>query len=318
MRARRAPTRARDALAAGRLLVTAALLGGVGCGGGAGGGGAPRQESDFPATPSVNDVWAFAPDLVWAVGAQGEVFAFDGATWSSTQTPTTSELTGIFAFDEDDVWVSASSEILHWNGVEWSSVEMGSGLVDVYGADGHVWAVGDNSSVHHWDGSTWSVTYLSTSFNSAVWASGPADVWVQGVFGLEHFDGTAWTEVDPGTSGEGGLFGFGPNDVWVATDSEELAHWDGSTWTLDENEDFVGSVASVWGAAPNDLWGVGTAGSISHYDGTRWREIRHQRIGSPELQLLTAVHGSSSNDVWMVGRVLGANGNGPLVFHHGP
>lgn len=77
---------------------------------------------------------------------------------------------------------------------------------------------------------------------SAVWGSGPSDVWIVGSRGFAaHFDGAAWQvrQVDTLLTLYS-LWGTGPNDVWAANSGSALFHWDGVAWKesrLDEGDD---------------------------------------------------------------------------------
>ncbi|MBI5489042.1 MAG: hypothetical protein HY905_17035 [Deltaproteobacteria bacterium] len=67
---------------------------------------------------------------------------------------------------------------------------------------------------------------------TAVWGSGPTDVWVSGLEGtLLHFDGTAWEQVDLGTtSWIESLGGTGPDDVCAGVRDRKLFCRDGGSW----------------------------------------------------------------------------------------
>jgi hypothetical protein len=136
---------------------------------------------------------------------------------------------------------------------------------------------------------------------------------------VARWDGNAWTTLEETGlfSGAEGVWGFGASDVWLATGDEELAHWDGTAWTLAELDVF-GGPRSLWGSAPDDLWGVGDFGSIVHYDGAEWREVAAQTIGSPYLRSFHRVHGSSRTDVWTVGSQAGEDGVVPLLWRYRP
>jgi hypothetical protein len=70
----------------------------------------------------------------------------------------------------------------------------------------------------------------------------------------------------------------------------------------------------VWGTGPKNVFAAGSPGVVSHYTGS-WKALAHQDIGAPYLQQMLSVHGSSANDVWVVGRQLGEGGATPLIYH---
>ncbi len=99
------------------------------------------------------------------------------------------------------------------------------------------------------------------------------------------------------------------------TGNSQLSHSSGGTWVAVDLGDFIGDLSVVWGPAANDLWAAGTAGAIAHWNGSSWAEVAAQKIGSPYLQELVSIHGTSSSDVWVVGHQLGQGGSTPLILH---
>src|SRR5690606_32743491 len=78
----------------------------------------------------------------------------------------------------NDVWV-AGAEMLHWDGNQWSSADLGVGGALWGSAPDDVWAAGSGSEIFHFDGETWSSSPSGTSFRIRdVSGSGPNDVWV--------------------------------------------------------------------------------------------------------------------------------------------
>lgn len=278
-----------------------------------------------PALYSVIDVWAFSSTDVWFLDGSAVVHRFDGAAWSTLETPSTGGLGCIFALSPDDVWLCAGTQVLHYDGADFTASEVSTatgldGLSSLWASSASdVWAVGDDAIVAHGDGGTWSGTLAGSPFMTSIWGSGPSDVYALGTFDLVHFDGSAWTTVElEGGAGDGQVWGTGASDVWVMTDSYQLSHYDGGSWQTIETEDFIGDLATVWGRAPDDLWAAGGAGSIAHFDGDAWDEVAHQEIGAPYLRQFVAVHGTAEGDVYVVGHQLGESGSTPLVWHRAP
>lgn len=280
--------------------------------------------SGTPSSLSFTDVWAFSDDQVWVVDGGPDVHVYDGSGWNTMDTPALG-LTCIFALSATEVYLCAGSDVLHYDGATFSvnnlstptGVDDSSDIWASSSAD--VWVVGYDGRAAHYDGSSWSGHNIGSQFNSSVWGSGPEDVYAMGTFDLVHYDGTSWSEIelDGSGAGDGQVWGTGPTDVWVLTDSYDLHHYDGSAWSIIET-DFVGDLAAVWGPAPDDLWAVGSAGEIAHYNGSSWSEVTHQRIGAPYLRMFTAVHGSSSTNVWAVGHQLGEGGSTGIIYRYDP
>jgi hypothetical protein len=292
------------------------------CGGG--GGDGFDQVDDAPSFSAVIDLWAFAPDDVWLLDGSATIQRYDGAAWTPLETPSTGGLGCVYAVSSTDVWLCANDQVLHYDGAELTAIDASAsgleGMVGIYATSEELFAIGGDARVARFDGETWTSTIAGSPFKSSIWGSAGDDVYALDTFELVHFDGTTWSTVElpPEVGGgDGQVWGTAADDVWVMTGSSFLAHYDGAAWTAVETEDFVGDLAAVWGPAPDDLWGVGGAGSIAHYDGESWDEVAHQDIGAPYLRQLSAVHGSSSEDVWVVGVELGEGGTTPLVYHRG-
>jgi hypothetical protein len=309
----------------GGLLACAACS--VACGGNgegdAGDGAGWSAAPGAPALMAAVDVWAFSTTEVWVLDGGPNVHRFDGETWSVLETPAAG-LSCIFALSVSDVFLCAGTEVLHYDGAEFtgSDITAGTGLdgvSDVWAASrSDVWVVGDDAIIGHYDGTAWQGTIAGSPFKTSIWGSSPTDIYALDTFDLVHFDGSTWSEVplDSG-GGDGQVWGTGASDVWVMTDSSDLSHFDGASWQTVET-DLVGDLAAVWGPASDDLWAAGSAGSIARYDGQAWREVTHQQIGAPYLRMFVALHGTSSTDVWAVGQELGSNGSTALIYHRAP
>ena len=173
------------------------------------------------------------------------------------------------------------------------------------------------------NGSPWCNVASGTTYGlSAVWGSGPNDVWAVGsnqsvsYSGLSlHWNGSAWSSaMSPTTRTEWlyGVWGSGPNDVWaVGQNSGEVGvngpmlRWNGSAWS-DVPIGGRGSFHDIWGSGPTDVWALGDAG-IFHWNGNAWSSV-----ASGTTNYLYGVWGSGPNDVWAVG--YNASGLG-AIFH---
>lgn len=146
---------------------------------------------------------------------------------------------------------------------------------------------------------------------SAVWGSGPEDVFIVG--GDEergeiyHYDGAEWAPMDvpDGVAFLVWVYGFGPDDVYAVGEEGSVVHFDGSSWSaLDSglNIDFWG----VYGDAPDDLWmvgeGEGETPAIAHYDGAEFSEAELEENPRAARALLK-VWGIEDRNV-----ILGENG----------
>jgi hypothetical protein len=303
----------------------------AGCGGGGGSGPTAWQAYASPGTNGVTALWAFAPDDVWA-GSQ-IILHFDGTSFKPVDTPPIGFVADFWGFAPNDLFAVSGASLLHWDGISWAVIDFAdaidpSNLTAVWGTSaGDLWLGDDlNGRVYHWDGTAWSTGITQTVSVADLWGTpGGGAVYAGGTFGLSRWGGTDWTDIGDNAAMEAvGMWGFADDDVWAVSDVGTLAHWTGAGvgagagWkdTLPaDNPDFEDGTKSIWGAAPDDVWAVGDGGAISHWDGTAWSQVQVGKF--PYYPYLNKVHGSSANDVWVVG--LSSDGkNTGVILHHTP
>ncbi len=126
---------------------------------------------------------------------------------------------------------------------------------------------------------------------------------------MMNFNGDAWSPVDLGFSVPllNWVFGFGPNDITAVGNDGTIAHWDGSSWTLQATPT-TEVLWGVWGASPSDLWAVGGAArdgakaTLLHYDGSAWTEVEPPVLQRPNVFAFFKVWGTSASNVYVVGQ----------------
>jgi hypothetical protein len=164
---------------------------------------------------SDKDVWMTAFDDINGQDGQGEIFHFDGRTWSLSATADAGASTfrAVAAISSGDVWAVGDQNDLqntlieHFDGNQWtvipSPTPANTQVVELWGVTAisskDVWASGfqegfdgkNSPLVLHWDGKKWSVvpapsegTRSTTTFGIASVA--PGDVWVAGSFLSNH------------------------------------------------------------------------------------------------------------------------------------
>ena len=259
---------------------------------------------------SSNDIWAVGNYYNDNNEAQTLTLHWDGAQWAYVPSPSPKQrnyLTGVAAVSSNDVWAVGfqqpmfSSErtlTLHWNGTVWDIVPSPEGsnvLYDVTAiSPSDVWAVGK-------------------SFPGS--AGGTVTLIIQ-------WDGNQWSVVPSPSPGDGisvlrGISAISATDIWavgtytISTVYHSLMlHWDGAQWVHvpspdpgpESSEHFVEGVAAI---STNDVWAVGSrnpnASTLTlHWDGTAWAKVPSPNPHS-QVNYLTGVSGSTSNDVWAGG-----------------
>jgi hypothetical protein len=75
-------------------------------------------------TEVLNDVFAVAPNDVWAVGENGYITHYDGATWTTVPSGTTRRLLAVHGSGPTDLWaVGDNNTVLRFDGLGWSAVK---------------------------------------------------------------------------------------------------------------------------------------------------------------------------------------------------
>jgi hypothetical protein len=214
-------------------------------------------------------------------------------------------LAGVFGSSPTDMWaVGAAGTIWHYDGHAVVAVPAGTAadLTDVWGTGpSDVWAVGTAGTVLHFDGSAFAPVASGTTVDlRAVFTARPNDVWIGGDSAtLLHWDGSNMTPValagiDPGDTIRD-LHGVAANDVWLCGGefigpgpNGFVSHFDGAGWSPALPLTFPVSglvvsqpLARIWELAPNDVWVSagqlnlrgGGPDAYQHFDGQSWSEM---------------------------------------------
>ena len=257
-------------------------------------------------------VAAVASDDVWAAGTLyysgyttgsnhvALLLHWDGTEWNTVQAPmpagsSSSGILDIVAAAPDNIWAVGYVHVnrvpqaltLHWNGVEWSAVQVAGGQNTILNAvsvraQDDVWAVGINypgaqAITMHWDGVKWATVPvpgigLSGSTLEGVIALAPDDAWAVGSLRtysgsgggskawMLHWDGQAWHDASPTQevvyAGLSDVVALSPNNIWAAGSNSAYApegpvlmHWDGTGWTRVREPDFSDKNEGIWSLA---------------------------------------------------------------------
>ena len=125
----------------------------------------PSNESwteDLRTTHWLLSVWGPTADDLFAVGGipmgpanppQARLWHYDGASWSTMESPTTHNLYDVWGTSGSDVFASGySGTVIHYDGSRWSPVYSGTinrltGIWGIGGANGVFFFVGYNGTV---------------------------------------------------------------------------------------------------------------------------------------------------------------------------
>ncbi|MEQ1568872.1 MAG: hypothetical protein ABMA64_24755 [Myxococcota bacterium] len=215
---------------------------------------------DTEGVGALSGVWGSGPSDVWMVGGQpdaGEIFHFDGSTWSPVTAPDVDLLVWVYGFAADDAYaVGVHGAMAHWDGAEWSKLDPPT-TEDLWG----------------------------------VWGAAPNDLWIVGGDPNDgdplilRYDGATFTQValDPAENDRNAhalfkVWGIGGR-TWAVGQYGLLVEWDGMQWVQQStgaSDDFV----SLWGTSPDHVLAVGgrSTGLVSRFDGTAWTTTELPRV----------------------------------------
>jgi len=220
--------------------------------------------------------------------------AIASCIWNQVYVP--ADLISISAIGPSDIWADGDGPVFgtvlhHWNGAQWTSLQVPLPTQDAYSrsisavADDDIWAAGSYTNnvgevqpyAIHWNGRRWVLTTLALETRTAgisnpIRAFAPNDVWAVGNFGSYYFS----------------------------------EHWDGARWKTVYFASLPGAeIDALDGTSSNDLWAAGRRPYsrsiiplIEHFNGTRWKIVNAPAINTAQLY---GLHAQSPTDAWGVG-----------------
>jgi hypothetical protein len=234
----------------------------------------------------------FPAGTVWIAGSKGTILRSDGKSFEVQQTPDKTQLFGIYAFSEQDVYAVggnaqctpgiACGTIWHFDGKTWSQPAGLTGALmgkatwfKTWGRNAKdLWVVGSSSEILHFDGTTWSETPVPAPDQQIFTVHGNDTLTVAvGGFGagvVFENAGTGWkvakvSGVMPGLRGV-----FVPADGRAVAVGENGSVWRrcGGLWTQETAApEALLDFHAVWKAASGELFAVGGAINAPPYAG---------------------------------------------------
>ena len=238
----------------------------------------------------------------WAVGNNGAIARWNGASWSSFSSPTSNNLNAVKMLSSTDGWaVGDSGIIIQWNGTSWSIVtslvtENILGLDFISATDG--WAAAVSGKILRWNGIIWAefVDTGATQWNDISMVS-TSDGWIVGSGGaIFQWNGTTWSSVtSPVASSIESIDMVSSTDGWAGAAAGQLLRWNGSSWST-----FVDTGSESWNGlnmlSTIDGWVVGSGGAIRQWGGATWNSFT-----SPTSNVLNSVSAVNSLNGWAAG-----------------
>lgn len=251
---------------------------------------------------SFRAVDASGPNDVWAVGAQGTILHYDGASWAFYRVSVTDlDLYAVNMTSGSSGWaVGADGVVLRYHNGQWFNTVHLAGY-DLYGVafddTGLGFAVGDDGAIFRYDGESWEDVSLSgvTADLRGVAVAGGGTAWAVGDAGtVLYYDGGRWQRVAVPTKERLNAVAVGVDGVYAAGDNGVILRNAGG-WSV------------VRAPTTHSLLGLDAAGDVAFACGNDGVLLRRKDgdWGSVRLELgpinLNGVVLCNSAEGWAVG-----------------
>lgn len=278
-------------------------------------------ETAHGGVPAFLDIWGTDVNNLWAVGAGGAIYRYDGNSWLPQKSGTTSDLQSIWGSSATDIWAVGMTTgpgiVLHWDGTAWTRATTAPvlGSLAVWGVDANnIWLAERNGRLYRWSGIAWNPQDTKIGVDiTQINGSDINNVWVirAGSNMTSQWDGSTWT-LRPAPAKLLSVKPFSPSAVWATAEPSSAYRWDGNNWELQPLS--INNLQSIWGASPSELWAVGFDHAIQVYSGSAWGSLYNGAMSFNVFgtSRLHRVWGLSAKDIWAVGD------GGTILHRHVP
>ena len=255
------------------------------------------------------DIAGTGPTDIWAAGADGMVWHWNGVAWAEVKTGVTSTLYAIFIRTPNDIWFSGDGgTVLHWNGLSMRTLSGGiPTLNDIWGsAPDNLWAVGIAGSIYHYDGKTWQAVKSGVSNElTSVWGSSASDIWAVGSEVILHYDGKAW-ERPTGKQKPQAIptdipvvWGTDQSNVYISLRTGNYIRYDGTTWSGDLDSGLGADIRSLDGTSRANVRALAYGGKVARWDVDAQTWVNHSLPFAVSWHQQIRVF--APDDVWVTG-----------------
>lgn len=267
--------------------------------------GSTAEVSSTGRSTDVIGIWAASPADIFALSKNGELMRREvtiippaGPNSEDQVTVTWRLVVGItdngaalWGRGPEDIYiVSRTGRIHHYSGDVTQVVPTEGSYRAIWGAGGHIIAVGDSGAILRHDGERWRSESSGTAADlTSVWGSGPDDIYAAGDNGtMLYYGGKSWKQLDampsnvqPGEyTPQSFVSGWSiSSDQVFALDAntpDGIWRYHGMAWGVDLNQTDMGGLRAVWGQDPSDVLlatSDGEQGAIWHYDGEEYTHM---------------------------------------------
>jgi hypothetical protein len=260
-------------------------------------------------------VWG-GTEALFAVGLDGVIVRRQGGVWTPMLSPTENDLFAVFGHGDDDVFAGGDEGImLHFNGVGWSTVDLGldidyseTAFLSMWAREGHLFVVGEKGAIlHHFEG-VWKKEESLSSYNLAsVWGVSINDIYVGSAGGsVFRRIGGGWStqQVTQGGITLNALMALESKDIFAGGTGGALAVHESAGWTPTlSNDAEERTIQAVWAFATDDVWFIGEDGALVHSEKGKWNtfDVAGPYYKNHSFYGLWGRAGEEANLAWGVG-----------------
>ena len=213
---------------------------------------------------------------IWAVGAGGKVFFFDGTTWTEQVSNTSNDLYAVSFFDNSNgIAVGKGGTVIRFADNAWATQTSGTtndlnGVSFVDSNNG--WAVGKSGTVQFFNGLDWSSSFTASKDLYDVYFMDMNNGWACGKGGvIIHYDGTGWSVQESGSTRDFNSIWFtGANTGWAVGKGGAILQFNDGSWSPYGTSLTTKDLYTLSFTDPSNGWAVGKSGVLLQYDGLQW------------------------------------------------
>jgi hypothetical protein len=229
---------------------------------------------------TIKSIFFLNANLGWAVGAGGLIYTYNGSIWIQVNSAVigSNTLYDIVATSANDIWVSSSGCLFHYDGSTWTKYTISANNLISLSliSSSNIWALDNYGKVFNYNGIGWVSIGQVNDYNyfNKIKAFSNTDIWISNPYsnsstgsGLWHFDGSAFTPNYKTTATSypelNTLEMISANEGW-ASKSGGLSYYDGNTWR-DVSIPISSTVYCIKMQSSKKGWAIGGGGEVLRY-----------------------------------------------------
>ena len=164
----------------------------------------------------LNTIWGASENDLWAGGAYGTLYHYDGVRWKKITFDSTTTIVNIFGFSGTEVYATGYDQT------------KGNSPNDT-----------SKTMMYHFDGNKWTLLatnryykgYKEETFGATkMWGLSPDLFYSISAYSIYKWEGGSWKRLATTTNAFLSIYGTGPDNIYVVGINNEVFHFNGSNW----------------------------------------------------------------------------------------